>query len=42
MSIDFLGIQAADNRIINFKKLLREFEKGGLRGLRNMQKSEIK
>jgi hypothetical protein len=41
MSTDFMAIQAADNRIICFKKLLREFERGGLRGLRNMQKSEI-
>lgn len=34
-------MQAADNRIIYFKRLLKNFEKGGLRGLRNMQKSEI-
>jgi len=30
-----------DNRMAYFRKLLKEFEKGGLRGLRNMQKSEI-
>ena len=30
-----------DNRMIYFKKLLREFDKGGLRGLRGMQRAEI-
>jgi len=40
-STDFLAAQVADNRIIYFKRLIREFEKGGLRGLRNVHKSEI-
>lgn len=38
---DILANQNNDKRMAYFKKLLKEFEKGGLRGLRNMQKSEI-
>ena len=40
-STDFLNAQVTDNRIIYFKRLIKEFEKGGLRGLRNVHKSEI-
>ena len=40
-SSDIASNQWADNRMLYFKKLLKEFEKGGLRGLRSMQKSEI-
>ena len=38
---DVFANQTNYRRMAYFKKLLKEFEKGGLRGLRNMQKSEI-
>ncbi|CAI2364368.1 unnamed protein product [Moneuplotes crassus] len=40
-STEFLESQDTDNRIIYFRRLIREFEKSGLRGIRNMHKSEI-